>query len=196
MEASFKTCLFGGFDREDVVAYIEKTAAENQSRLEALQAENDELCRERDALAAESEGLRQLTEEAARVTDENEALREQLEALRTEVAALRTENETLRQPAAEYLSLKEHIADIEITAHRRTEEFRARAVEYLTQCIAQQRAWCNQRRSSYLATTAALLEQLRHAEETLENADYTGFDNMLMELQQLEEALRQGNGEA
>lgn len=31
MDASFKTRLFGGFDREDVVTYIEKTAAENQT---------------------------------------------------------------------------------------------------------------------------------------------------------------------
>ena len=40
MEASFKTCLFGGFDREDVVKFIEKTAAENQEQLETLEAES------------------------------------------------------------------------------------------------------------------------------------------------------------
>ena len=28
MNANFKTCMFGGFDRGDVVNYIEKTAKE------------------------------------------------------------------------------------------------------------------------------------------------------------------------
>ena len=40
METSFKTCMFGGFDREDVIAFIQKTAEENQTRLDALTAEN------------------------------------------------------------------------------------------------------------------------------------------------------------
>lgn len=195
MEASFKTCLFGGFDREDVVAFIEKTAAENQTLIETLQAENDTLCRQRDELLTENEGLRCLTEESARVAEENTRLQQQLTALQAEVAALRTENESLRLPATEYQSLKEHIADIEISAHRRTEEFRAKAMERLAQCIAQQRAWCSQRRSTYLTTNAALLEQLRRAEEEVESADYGAFDSMLSELQRLEEELRQGSSE-
>lgn len=195
MDASFKTCLFGGFDREDVVAFIEATAAEHQSQLEALQTENDTLRREREELAAENEGLRCLTEESARVTEENGRLQQQLTALQAEVTALRTENESLRLPAAEYQSLKEHIADIEISAHRRTEEFRAKAMERLAQCIAQQRAWCSQRRSTYLTTNASLLEHLRRAEEEVESADYGAFDSMLSELQRLEEELRQGSCE-
>ena len=40
METSFKTCMFGGFDREDVISFIQKTAEENQTRLDALTAEN------------------------------------------------------------------------------------------------------------------------------------------------------------
>ena len=43
METSFKTCMFGGFDREDVIAFIQKTAEENQTRLDALMAENEQL---------------------------------------------------------------------------------------------------------------------------------------------------------
>ena len=41
MDASFKTCMFGGFDRQDVVTFIEKTAEEHRTALEVLQAEND-----------------------------------------------------------------------------------------------------------------------------------------------------------
>ena len=174
MDASFKTCLFGGFDREDVVKFIEKTAAENQEQLETLEAELNALRAQRDEAAAENEALRGLTEEDA----------------------LRQEAEALRGPAAEYQSLKEHVADIEISAHRRTEEFRAKAMERLAQCIAQQRAWCSQRRSTYLSMNVSLLEQLRQAEQAVENADYTAFDSMISELQRLEDELKQPDAQA
>lgn len=196
MDASFKTCLFGGFDREDVVKFIEKTAAENQEQMEALEAELNALRTQRDEAAAENEALHGLTEEDARLREENARLREQLSQAQASAEALRQEAEALRGPAAEYRSLKEHVADIEISAHRRTEEFRAKAMERLAQCIAQQRAWCSQRRSTYLSMNVSLLEQLRQAEQAVENADYTAFDSMISELQRLEDELKQPDAQA
>lgn len=196
MDASFKTCLFGGFDREDVVKFIEKTAAENQEQLETLEAELNALRAQRDEAAAENEALRGLTEEDAQLREENARLREQLAQAQASAEALRQEAEALRGPAAEYQSLKEHVADIEISAHRRTEEFRAKAMERLAQCIAQQRAWCSQRRSTYLSMNASLLEQLRQAEQAVENAEYTAFDSMISELQRLEDELKQPDAQA
>lgn len=196
MDASFKTCLFGGFDREDVVKFIEKTAAENQKQLETLETELNALRAQRDEAAAENEALRGLTEEDACLREENARLREQLARAQASAEALRQEAEALRGPAAEYQSLKEHVADIEISAHRRTEEFRAKAMERLAQCIAQQRAWCSQRRSTYLSMNVSLLEQLRQAEQAVENADYTAFDSMISELQRLEDELKQPDAQA
>lgn len=196
MDASFKTCLFGGFDREDVVKFIEKTAAENQEQLETLETELNALRAQRDEAAAENEALRGLTEEDAQLREENARLREQLAHAQASAEALRQEAEALRGPAAEYQSLKEHVADIEISAHRRTEEFRAKAMERLAQCIAQQRAWCSQRRSTYLSMNVSLLEQLRQAEQAVENADYTAFDSMISELQRLEDELKQPDAQA
>lgn len=196
MDASFKTCLFGGFDREDVVKFIEKTAAENQEQLETLETELNALRAQRDEAAAENEALRGLTEEDACLREENARLREQLAHAQASAEALRQEAEALRGPAAEYQSLKEHVADIEISAHRRTEEFRAKAMERLAQCIAQQRAWCSQRRSTYLSMNVSLLEQLRQAEQAVENADYTAFDSMISELQRLEDELKQPDAQA
>ena len=43
MSTNFKTCVFGGFDREDVISYIEKSAKESQERIEALESENAKL---------------------------------------------------------------------------------------------------------------------------------------------------------
>ena len=177
MDASFKTCMFGGFDRQDVVTFIEKTAEEHRTALETLQTENDTLRRERDDAVAENDTLRLLAEEDARLREDNARLEQQ-------------ENDALRGPAGEYQSLKEHVADIEISAHRRTEEFRARAMERLGQCIAQQRLWCSQRRSTYLNMNTALAEQLRAAQEAVDSADFTAFDDMIAELQRLEAELK------
>lgn len=190
MDASFKTCMFGGFDRQDVVAFIERTAEEHRAAVETLQAENEVLRREKNEAAAENEGLRCITEQDARLREDNERLERQVRELRQQVESLRVENEALRGPAAEYQSLKEHVADIEISAHRRTEEFRARAMEHLGQCITQQRLWCSQRRSTYLAMNAALSEQLRAAQEAVDDADFGAFDEMICELQRLEEELK------
>ena len=131
MDASFKTCMFGGFDRQDVVTFIEKTAEEHRTALEVLQAENDTLRCERDDAVAENDTLRLLAEEDARLRDDNTHLEQQVQALQQQLAAVQAENDALRGPAGEYQSLKEHVADIEISAHRRTEEFRARAMERL-----------------------------------------------------------------
>ena len=177
MDASFKTCMFGGFDRQDVVTFIEKTAEEHRTALEVLQAENDTLRRERDDAVAENDTLRLLAEEDARLRDDNTHLEQQVQALQ-------------QQLAGEYQSLKEHVADIEISAHRRTEEFRARAMERLGQCIAQQRLWCSQRRSTYLNMNTALAEQLRAAQEAVDSADFAAFDDMIAELQRLEAELK------
>ena len=136
MDASFKTRLFGGFDREDVVTYIEKTAAENQTQLETLRAEVETLRKQRDEAASENEALRGLTEEDAKLREENARLQAQLAQAQAEASALRSECEALRGPALEYQSLKEHIAEIEISAHRRTEEFRAKAMERLARPAA------------------------------------------------------------
>lgn len=190
MDASFKTCMFGGFDRQDVVKFIEKTAEEHRAALEALQTENKALRSEKDAAAAENEGLRCLTEHDARLREENEALEQRVRELEQRVSTLQTENDALRGPAAEYASLKEHIADIEISAHRRTEEFRAKAMEQLGGLVARQRLWCSQRRSTYLGMNAALVEKLRAAQEAVDGADYTGFDDMIAELQRLEDELK------
>ena len=35
MNANFKTRVFGGFDREDVISFIEKTSLEHQKRVSA-----------------------------------------------------------------------------------------------------------------------------------------------------------------
>lgn len=195
MNTNFKTALFGGFDREDVISYIQQTSRESQQRISALEEENRSLQERNRAMEAELSTLRQSVLENSAAADTCLQLQDQFRQLQEQAQKLRQETEDLRAQAAEYQSLKDHIADIEISAHRRTEEFRARAMERLEQCITQQRLWCSQRRSTYLSMNAALSEQLRAAQEAVDSADYTAFDEMIAELQRLEDELKKPDPE-
>ena len=59
MNANFKTRVFGGFDREDVISFIEKTSLEHQKRVSALEEENKRLSDRCGAAEAEVQALRE-----------------------------------------------------------------------------------------------------------------------------------------
>ena len=197
MSANFKTCMFGGFDREDVVSYIEKTAKETQEKLEALESENTRLKADNERIEQALRTLHAQTKQMKQEEQDQESLQQRLDEAQARAAelavrceALEAENESLRASANECAHLKEHIADIEINAHRRTEEFRAEAIEKLRAIIAQQRTWCQKQRGEYAFMSETILQDIRRAEDVLENADYSGFDQMMEGLQQLEDTLQ------
>ena len=123
MNANFKTRVFGGFDREDVISFIEKTSLEHQKRVSALEEENKRLSDRCGAAEAEVQALREQSRAELAAAAELEELKRKFAALKAENEQLRGENEQLRGPAEEYRRMKDHIADIEISAHRRTEQF-------------------------------------------------------------------------
>ena len=197
MSANFKTCMFGGFDREDVVSYIEKTAKETQEKLDALETENAKLKADNEQIEQALRTLHAHTKQMKQEEQDQESLQQRLDEAQARAAelavrceALEAENESLRASANECAHLKEHIADIEINAHRRTEEFRAEAIEKLRAIIAQQRTWCQKQRGEYAFMSETILQDIRRAEDVLENADYSGFDQMMEGLQQLEDTLQ------
>lgn len=197
MSANFKTCMFGGFDREDVVSYIEKTAKETQEKLDALETENAKLKADNEQIEQALRTLHAQTKQMKQEEQDQESLQQRLDEAQARAAelavrceALEAENESLRASANECAHLKERIADIEINAHRRTEEFRAEAIEKLRAIIAQQRTWCQKQRGEYAFMSETILQDIRRAEDVLENADYSGFDQMMEGLQQLEDTLQ------
>ena len=197
MSANFKTCMFGGFDREDVVSYIEKTARETQEKLDALESENTRLKADNERIEEALRTLHAQTKQMKQEEQDQESLQRRLDEAQARAAelavrceSLEAENESLHASANECAHLKEHIADIEINAHRRTEEFRADAIEKLRAIIGQQRTWCQKQRGAYAFMSETILQDIRRAEDVLENADYSGFDQMMADLQQLEDTLQ------
>ena len=191
MSANFKTCMFGGFDRQDVISFIEKTAKENGVRIDSLEAENTALKEKNHAMEGELLLMRESYQENALQAEAAQALQQQVSELQSQLKVLEEEAEQLRVQAADYQSLKDHIADIEINAHRRTEEFRAAAVAQINEIIDQQRAWCEQARSRYLQLNEQFVQKLRLAQETLANPSLTGFEEMQQALQELQEKVNQ-----
>lgn len=188
MNTNFKMALFGGFDREDVVNFIQQLSQESQQRISTLEAENQELWERNHSLETELTTLRRLVLESSSAADTCRQLRQQLEELQAQYEQLSREADTLRSQAGEYQSLKDHIADIEISAHRRTEEFRADAIRQLRQLTQQQQDWCDQAREKYTQLSRQFGQKLLQAQRTLEEPDLSGFDEMTRSLRQLEDS--------
>lgn len=122
----FKSVAFGGFDKQDVVSYIERTAREASEAQEKLQQENDGLRRESQALGEEAAALRSKLEaqeaETARLREalaRETALRQELEALRPETERLREQVESMREDAESYARFRGQIGAIECEARQR-----------------------------------------------------------------------------
>ena len=189
MGASFKTCFFGGFDRGDVISFIEKSSREFQDRIQSLEEENRALKEGNAAMESELQSLREMCADHSATVEAKQRLELQVSHISERLAALEEETSRLRQQAEAYQGMKDHIAEIEISAHKRTEEFRAAAVAQLRQLIAQQRSWCEISRSQYAALSDQFAQKLQLAKETIENPDMSSFDEMLNSLQALSDSL-------
>ena len=133
--------------------------------------------------------LRRAVLENSAAADTCLQLQTQLRELQEQAQKLQKETEYLRAQAAEYQSLKDHIADIEISAHRRTEQFREEAVTKLRQLAARQREWCRTAQADYEQMNCQLLERLQQAEQTLRQPDMSSFRRMEEGLTALEKGL-------
>ena len=97
MENTFKSSVFGGFNRDDVIRYIEKTSLESKQQIEALEQESDGLCREnaelRDKLAAAERERDKLAESYSTASSAQDALKKGLTAAQETISELRAQIE-------------------------------------------------------------------------------------------------------
>lgn len=147
MDYPIRNVAFGGFDRQDVVRYLEsfsRTAAEEK---QTLQAENDRLNARTEELEQENRELRTQLEEARaqsaslqKELDRETARREALEALReleVENTRLRAEASALRRDAEAYARFRERVGSIECEARERADALEAGASEKMRQTMLQ-----------------------------------------------------------
>ena len=189
MGESFKTCVFGGFDKQDVVKFIEQQSKAHQEEMETLQRDNEVL---KEAVQRMENERTEFLPKAQMQEDgavQIERLEAQIADMTEKLTALREENERLRGAAQEYYSLKDHIAEIEINAHHHTEEFRAETIRKIRDTINTFRTWCMEERRRYNCVNTEMLQKLRQAVSVMEMNNSAGFDKMADELQQIEDHL-------
>ena len=123
---TFKTAVFGGFDRQDVIQYIERFARESAEAQDQLMEENEKLRQQVEELTAQTDGLTaqvsQLTEENEKLTSELNRERStcsELEPMKEEVRRLTDEVNTLRPDAAEYTQFWDRMGSIERDSRKR-----------------------------------------------------------------------------
>ena len=84
MDHLFRTAAFGGFQRQDVLTYLEQTAKEQQEKQQQLQ---QELAQARETADRQSRQLSEQGERLNTLAGENQQLRAQLEELRQSLSA-------------------------------------------------------------------------------------------------------------
>lgn len=188
MSTNFKTCLFGGFDKRDVISFIEKTAQENSERIRALETENDALKEKNGQMDTELRLMREDYAQKCEKAKEAVTLAAQLAEAKAHLEDLERKNAALQVQADEYQSIKDHIAEIEISAHRRTEQFRAQAIAQLREVIGAQKAWCTEASSRYAAMNATVMAQMQQAMDFVSQSDFSCFDEMTCRLQQISDS--------
>lgn len=143
MDHQFRNAVFGGFNRQDVLDYLETLARENAQKRQELEqsigraeGERDELCAQKQALEEQKRALEGEKEELLRSVQRSQselaALRTQLgereqtarqtqqalEESRREAEALREQVARLEPDAAAYAAVKDRSAGVELEAHR------------------------------------------------------------------------------
>ena len=203
MEHTFKSSLFGGFNRDDVIRYIEKTALENNQRIDALEKENDGLSRDNSDLRTEVDSvtaardrlsdsyadlIKQNRSAEASLTDAQAQLADALEkiaALEGEKAELQSTVAQLQKVSDEYAAVKAHISDIELEARQRASELEERTHRQLSELLDSCRRRCEEITSMLNASCAGVSGELQKLDASVAQLP-AAFDSLHAGLEDLE----------
>lgn len=201
-EMQFRGVAFGGFNRQDVLNYVEASSSEHAQQLEQLQKElkgAQQKCAEQaSALADAGAREKQRTEELDRLSGELDAARNALadktDALadaERELEALRGKIKELEPGAAAYAQIKERTATIELEAHLRAQHVLDETGARVKRSQAQLQDWLRRVQTSYdrvctdmEATVSHISGELGRLQKILGgvNEEFAAHDDALGEL--------------
>lgn len=200
-----KSVTFGGFDKQDVIRYIEQSAEQSAAAQKALQAENDALQKQNTVLTQEISSLRaqlktmvseqtQLQESLARETAQRQEL-EALKPLESELVKLRQEVDSLRPDAQSYAQFRERIGAIECEARERAAELENTAAAQLRETVNLFQEQYQALMHTFEATANHVTSELRKVEVNLTQLPRT-MDKPGAELKALAARLEQAKNES
>ena len=188
MDHLFRTAAFGGFQRQDVLTYLEQTAKEQQEKQQQLQ---QQLSQAQETGERQSKQLSEQGERLNALAGENQQLRAQLEELRQslsasqaqaerageELARVRGELEAARNrvaalepDAAAYAAVKERTAGVELEAHRRAQGVLDQANSQARHLRQQMEQWMTRVGREYDALRTEVEATISHAADQLDKA--------------------------
>ena len=188
MDHPFRSAALGGFNRQDVLDYLEKTSAENGQRQQELQRRLEETEEERRQLAAKTaeqeeqlailrrdreslnQQLEQMKRELASSQEREGRQQEELTALRRERDDLRTRVDALEPEAAAYEAVKERTAGVELEAHRRAQSVLDQADTQAKELRRNMEQWMSRVEREYDALRSEVEATVSHAADKLEKA--------------------------
>jgi chromosome segregation ATPase len=181
---SIKSVAFGGFDKQDVIRYIEQSAQKASAVQQELEAEVESLRNSNITLSHELETLRSQLEDVS-------GQRDQLQiALETEVGQWKAEAETLRADADAYVQFRERLGTIECEARKRAADLEAATLAQLQQTVDLFRAQYQILMSTFETTASHVNSELRKVEVNLSQLPRS-MDQVGSELNTLAAQLRQ-----
>lgn len=174
---SIKSVTFGGFDKQDVIRYIEESAQAAAAAQKKLQSQNDMLTAENatlrsrlDAMAGEITSLQtrlqNLTAEHTRLQEavaHETTARLELEPLRP----LKEEVDRLRPDAEAYAQFREKIGSIECEARKRASDLEIATINQLQETVDLFREQYQVLMSSFETTASHVTSELRKIEVNL-----------------------------
>lgn len=195
MEHPFRSAAIGGFNKQDVLDFLEAQAKQTaqaqqelQGRLEESERQGESLRRELDEANRQLEAVRRALEEANQAREElagqleraNEAasgsrqeasrLAGELEQARRERDEMRAQRDAVWPDAQAYIELKERTAGVELEAHRRAQAIQAKAEEDTQKARRQVEQWLKRMGREYDALCTQVETTVSHAASELEKA--------------------------
>ena len=128
---------FNGFNRQDVVHYLEYLNTKHQDQVNSLTAETDDLRRQLDSSQAQSAQIAMLEAQLSAMTEERDALRDQVEQMQAAETAQEPQPETEEDSqTAEELDSYRRAQQVERSARERAELVYHQANGVLNEAIA------------------------------------------------------------
>lgn len=205
-EYRFRSSAFG-FNRQDVLRYIEAMHRDHAAQLASLKQDLDwergqrSQVEEKGTLASEEamaagkdaqrskEELERCQEELQEAQRQREDLRLRLKATQEDLAALQTAADRMAPAAKAYESLKEKAAGIELDAHNRAQAIIRQGEEEAAEIRRRMADWLRQVESSYARLRSDVAATLSHTAAELERT-VRSLDGVSAELDTHGEQLR------
>lgn len=177
MQQQFRSALFGGFNRQDVLTYIETAARSHAEELEALRQELEQTQKDLEeartkavTAQAESERLAPRAAQMEKSTAELEEKRSGLAAAERELKELRARVAMLQPKADAYEAVKDKTAGIELEAHQRAKQVVAEAQKEADALRVRTEQWLSKVRGSYERLRTDVEASITHTAGELERA--------------------------